>query len=79
MRVTTPGERHGRAVGRLFVWSFADSCEWARGYGQRFGLVWVDYQTQARLEKDSARWYRQVIADHGFDHDWAKERLEGER
>lgn len=49
-----------------FVWSLLDNFEWAHGYTQRFGIVWVDYTTQQRIPKDSALWYRQVIADNGF-------------
>jgi beta-glucosidase len=43
-----------------------DNFEWAEGYSQRFGLVWVDYDTQQRIPKDSARWYKNVIAENGF-------------
>jgi len=50
-----------------FVWSLMDNFEWARGYRQRFGLVWVDFDTQERIPKDSARWYRDVIAANGVD------------
>jgi len=49
-----------------FVWSLMDNFEWAEGYSQRFGLIWVDYQTQKRIFKDSARWYQKVIAENGF-------------
>jgi beta-glucosidase len=49
-----------------FVWSLLDNFEWGYGYTQRFGLVWVDYQTQQRLLKDSALWYSRVIQDNGF-------------
>jgi beta-glucosidase len=38
-------------------WSFLDNFEWALGYGQRFGLVHVDYETQERTIKDSGRYY----------------------
>ncbi len=57
----------GIPLAGYFVWSFLDNFEWARGYAQRFGLVWVDFDTQARILKDSAHWYRQVIAQNGFD------------
>lgn len=36
-------------------------------YSQRFGVVWVDFETQQRMLKDSALWYRQVIAEKGFN------------
>jgi beta-glucosidase len=50
-----------------FVWSLLDNFEWAEGYGPRFGIVYVDFPTQRRLPKDSARWYRDVIARGGLD------------
>ena len=49
-----------------FVWSLLDNFEWAFGYGKRFGLMHVDYPTQRRTLKDSAHWYRDVIAANGF-------------
>jgi beta-glucosidase len=44
-----------------FVWSLLDNFEWAHGYSKRFGIVHVDYATQARTPKQSARWYAEVI------------------
>ena len=44
-----------------FVWSFLDNFEWSFGYSKRFGLVFVDYGTQTRTPKQSARWYAEVI------------------
>ncbi|WBB53906.1 GH1 family beta-glucosidase [Verrucosispora sp. WMMD573] len=46
------------------VWSLLDNFEWAEGYEQRWGLIYVDYPTQRRVFKRSAHWYRQVIADN---------------
>ncbi|MFC0682633.1 GH1 family beta-glucosidase [Lysobacter korlensis] len=46
-----------------YAWSFLDNFEWAEGYSKRFGLVYVDYRTQERIPKLSARWYRRLIAD----------------
>ena len=45
-----------------FVWSLMDNFEWALGYAKRFGIVYVDYETQERVLKDSAKFYQQVIA-----------------
>ncbi len=55
----------GVAAKGYFVWSLMDNFEWAHGYSKRFGLVYVDYQTQQRVLKDSAVWYQQVIVSHG--------------
>ncbi len=55
----------GCDVGGYFQWSFMDNFEWAAGYNPRFGMVFCDYQTQRRIPKDSAYWYRDVIADNG--------------
>jgi beta-glucosidase len=55
----------GVDVRGYFLWSFLDNFEWTYGYAQRFGLVYVDYGTQERIPKDSAKWYREVIRHHG--------------
>lgn len=47
-----------------FVWSLLDNFEWGEGYSQRFGLTHVDYETQTRILKASAEWYRTQIARH---------------
>ena len=46
------------------VWSLMDNFEWAEGFDQRWGLVYVDYATQRRILKRSAHWYRGVIRDN---------------
>jgi len=48
-----------------FHWSIMDNFEWARGFKERFGLIHVDFETQQRTPKDSALWYREVIASSG--------------
>src|SRR5690606_31856352 len=53
--------REGARVEGYHAWSLLDNFEWAEGYSQRFGLVYVDYATQKRIPKDSALWYREVI------------------
>ncbi|MCL6627166.1 MAG: family 1 glycosylhydrolase, partial [Alicyclobacillus shizuokensis] len=47
-----------------FLWSFMDNFEWAMGYSKRFGMVYVDYETQKRVVKDSGRWFSEQIAAH---------------
>jgi beta-glucosidase len=56
----------GADVRGYLVWSLMDNFEWAKGYSKRFGVVRVDYDTQARTPKDSAYWYRDVIARNGL-------------
>ena len=48
-----------------YAWSFMDNFEWAFGYSKRFGIVHVDYSTQKRTPKDSAYFFRDVIAGYG--------------
>ena len=44
-----------------FVWSMMDNFEWEAGWGQRFGLIYVNYNTLERTIKDSGWWYRDLI------------------
>jgi beta-glucosidase len=48
-----------------FVWSLLDNFEWSLGYSKRFGIVHVDFETQKRTPKDSARFFSKVIASKG--------------
>jgi beta-glucosidase len=54
----------GADIRGYFAWSLLDNFEWAYGYAKRFGIVHVDYETQARTPKRSALWYRDAIAHH---------------
>ena len=54
----------GADVRGYFAWSLMDNFEWAYGYSERFGLVYVDYSTQKRILKDSAENYRKIIENN---------------
>jgi beta-glucosidase len=56
----------GVPVQGYFVWSLLDNFEWAYGYRMRFGLIYVDYETQARIIKDSGRWFAEVVRQNGL-------------
>lgn len=56
----------GAPLSGIFVWSLLDNFEWAYGYTKRFGIAWVDYETQERTLKDSGHWYRQVVRSNGL-------------
>jgi beta-glucosidase len=56
----------GVPLGGFFVWSLVDNFEWAEGYTKRFGLVHVDFATQNRTPKESARWYGEVARRGGL-------------
>ncbi len=57
----------GIPLAGYFVWSLFDNFEWAFGYEQRFGIVWVDFETQQRIIKNSGHWYTKVIKANGVD------------
>ena len=63
LKATHRAMQAGVPVSGYFAWSLMDNFEWSHGYEERFGLTWVDYATQKRTPKESAHWYRGVIAD----------------
>jgi beta-glucosidase len=62
LRAVNAAMEAGADVRGYFVWTLLDNFEWAWGLSKRFGLVHVDYETLRRRPKDSAYWYRDVIA-----------------
>jgi len=59
----------GADVRGYLAWSLLDNVEWSQGTSKRFGLVHVDFETQARTPKASAAFYREVIETNGADLD----------
>jgi beta-glucosidase len=57
----------GADVRAYYVWSLLDNFEWLFGYSRRFGIVWVDYETQERIPKASACFFAGVIRRNGFE------------
>ncbi|MEU6892302.1 GH1 family beta-glucosidase [Streptomyces sp. NPDC046557] len=57
----------GAPVEGYFLWSLMDNFEWAYGYAKRFGIVHVDYETQVRTPRSSARWYAGVARSGRLD------------
>ncbi|NMA66318.1 MAG: beta-glucosidase [Clostridiaceae bacterium] len=57
----------GVKIDGYFQWSIMDNFEWAFGYEKRFGLVYIDYENQKRIIKDSGYWYKKVIETNGED------------
>ena len=59
--------RAGINVTAYYAFCFMDNLEWALGYSKRFGLVYVDFETQERIVKASGRWYSQVVKQNGLE------------
>ena len=60
---------NGAEVRGYMVWSSFDNFEWALGYAKRFGLIYVDYENQMRIMKDSGKWYAETVKHNGFELD----------
>ncbi len=65
LRAVHAAMRQGVDLRGYFAWSLLDNFEWACGFAKRFGLVHVDFATQRRTPKASARFYREVIRTNG--------------
>jgi beta-glucosidase len=53
--------QEGVKVNGYFVWSFTDNFEWAEGYKPRFGMVYIDFDTQERIIKESGYWFSKLM------------------
>ena len=67
LRAAHDAIRQGVDLRGYFVWSLMDNFEWSAGYTKRFGIYHVDFGTQRRTPKASARFYSGVIDSHGED------------
>lgn len=65
LRAALEAIRRGVNLRGYFAWSLLDNFEWVLGYSKRFGLIHVDYETQRRTFKASARFYSEVIRTQG--------------
>jgi beta-glucosidase len=54
----------GAPVKSYYAWSLMDNFEWAEGYAKRFGIIHVDFETQKRTLKNSAKAYSAIISNH---------------
>ncbi len=67
LRAAREAMQHGVDLRGYFVWSLLDNFEWALGYSKRFGIIHVDFETQKRTMKASAKFYADVIRSRGAD------------
>ena len=58
----------GADIRGYFHWSLTDNFEWAHGYRERFGLIFVDFRTADRIPKDSFYWYKGLIASGRIEY-----------
>ena len=64
MEQVLQAKQDGYSISGYFVWSLTDNFEWAEGYRQRFGMVYVDFKTQERIIKESGKWYRDFLGSY---------------
>ncbi|MEO8150810.1 MAG: family 1 glycosylhydrolase [Bacteroidia bacterium] len=54
-------KQDGNKIDGYFIWSLTDNFEWAEGYAPRFGIVYIDFETQKRIVKQSGLWYKDFL------------------
>jgi len=64
LRQLLKAKQEGARVDGYFVWSLTDNFEWAEGYHTRFGLIYVDFETQQRIVKHSGEWFAEFLQDN---------------
>jgi beta-glucosidase len=69
LRALGAAVRDGADVRGYHAWSLLDNFEWAEGFAQRFGLVWVDFDTGERTIKESARWFARAAEANAVDEE----------
>jgi beta-glucosidase len=67
LRAARRAIQDGALLRGYFVWSLLDNFEWQCGYSKRFGIVYVDFASQRRLPKASARFYSRIIRSNGAE------------
>lgn len=55
-------KNEGYKVDGYFIWTLTDNFEWAEGYNPRFGIIYVDFETQQRIVKSSGLWYAALLS-----------------
>jgi beta-glucosidase len=58
--------KDGAKIRAYHHWSLLDNFEWAEGYTQRFGLVYVDFRDQRRIIKSSGQWYGKLAGSNSL-------------
>lgn len=60
LKILSKAIKDGVEVKGYFLWSLMDLFSWSNGYNKRYGLFYVDFETQKRYPKASAYWYKQI-------------------
>jgi beta-glucosidase len=58
----------GMNIAGYYLWSLLDNFEWSFGYDKRFGITYVNFETQERILKDSGRRYAEIIEERNVQH-----------